>query len=332
MSVTPLLWLSLSLIPLSAALSYAFGEGMKRASFNQQIRPYGPTLHAMKSGTPTMGGVVILLLWGASLSLLHWIQGLSTQSVFILSAGVTCGFIGLMDDLFAQRRRRSLGFSPLQKVLLVTLASVLLFLVFPPEIWNVPLNIPFSSLTLLPPSTFLGFLLFWFVFTAMTNSMNLTDGLDGLAAGTTLLILIGFLVLSPQVALPSLVPLVGILIGFLWVNSYPAQLFLGDVGSFALGGVVAATALSSGLILILPFLAGLLVLETGSVILQVLYYRLTGRRIFKMSPFHHHFEQTGEIDSPYLLPKIEWPEPKITLRLLILQALFIGLGILAVRL
>ena len=169
----------------------------------------------MKSGTPTMGGVVILLLWGASLSLLHWLQGLSIQSVFILSAGVTCGLIGLMDDLFAQRRRRSLGLSPLQKVLLVTLASVLLFLVFPPEIWNMPLNIPFSSLKLLPPSTFLGFLLFWFVFTAITNSMNLTDGLDGLATGTTLLILIGFLVLAPQVSLPSLLPLVGILIGFL---------------------------------------------------------------------------------------------------------------------
>lgn len=328
--MTELLWLSLLLIPISALFSHAFGEGMKRASFGQQIRLYGPTLHATKRGTPTMGGIVILLLWGVSLLLSRWAQGLSEQSVFILSAGVTCGLIGLLDDLLAQRRRCPLGLSPLQKVFLVTLASVMLFFVFP-QVFHVPLRVPFSSLTFALPSTFLRFLLCWVVFTATTNSMNLTDGLDGLAAGVTLLILIGFLVLSPQATLLPLLPLVGILGGFLWVNAYPAQLFLGDVGSFALGGVVAATALATGTALILPLLAGLLVLEMGSVLLQVTCYRLTRRRIFKMSPFHHHFEQTGEIDSPYLLPKIEWPEPQITIRLWILQGFFVGLGILATR-
>ncbi len=163
--------------------------------------------------------------------------------------------------------------------------------------------------------------------------MNLTDGLDGLATGTTLLILCGYLLLFPSHAiLPVILPLVGILVGFLWVNAYPAQLFLGDVGSFALGGVVAALALTSGTALILPLLAGLLVLEASSVILQVGYYRLTKRRIFKISPLHHHFEHAEGIDYPYLLPNVEWPEPKIVLRLWIVEGISVGLGLLAARL
>jgi phospho-N-acetylmuramoyl-pentapeptide-transferase len=114
------------------------------------------------------------------------------------------------------------------------------------------------------------------------------------------------------------------------MNTHPAQIFLGDVGSFALGGIVAGLALTSGTALILPLIAGLLVLESSSVILQVGYYRLTGKRIFKISPFHHHFEHAEGIDHTYLLPTVEWPEAKIVMRLWIVQAVFIGLGILAV--
>jgi phospho-N-acetylmuramoyl-pentapeptide-transferase len=167
---------------------------------------------------------------------------------------------------------------------------------------------------------------------ATANSMNLTDGLDGLATGVSILILCGYLIFSLDGEFYwTIIPLLGILAGFLWVNAYPAQLFLGDVGAFALGGVVAAIALVSGTALILPLLAGLLVVESGSVILQVAYFKLTGRRIFKISPFHHHFEHTTGIDYAYLLPKLEWAEPKITIRLWILQVLFVGLAIIAAR-
>jgi phospho-N-acetylmuramoyl-pentapeptide-transferase len=279
-----------------------------------------------------MGGLGILVLWGGCLLLTHRFHDLTMQAVFIFSAGLSFGGIGLLDDLLSLLRKRSLGLSPSQKILLTAAISVALFLAFP-QIARVPLKVPFSLLTLSPPLGILPFLVMGWIFVATTNSMNLTDGLDGLATGVTVLILVGYLLLFGGQELPAIIlPLVGILVGFLWVNAYPAQLFLGNVGSFALGGVVAAIALVTGTALILPLFAGLLVLEAGSVILQVSFYRLTKRRIFKISPFHHHFEHAEKIDYPYLLPKIEWPEPKITLRLWILQGVFVGLGILATHL
>jgi phospho-N-acetylmuramoyl-pentapeptide-transferase len=161
--------------------------------------------------------------------------------------------------------------------------------------------------------------------------MNLTDGLDGLATGTSLIILAGYTILfHDHATLVAILPLIGILVGFLWVNTYPARLFLGDVGSFALGGAIGAIALATGTSLCLVFLAALLVAESVSVILQVTYFRFTGRRIFKISPFHHHFEVAQGIDYDYLLPNVEWPEPKIVTRLWIVQAILVGVGILSV--
>jgi len=240
------------------------------------------------------------------------------------------GAIGLLDDFLSLRHLRSLGLSPLQKIILVSAVSTALYFAFP-YVSRAPLQVPFASVTLsLPPIAF--FFLAWAVYLWTTNSMNLTDGLDGLATGVTILILCGFLVIAPTRELAGVIlPLIAILTGFLWVNAHPAHLFLGDVGSFALGGVVAALALASGAVLILPLLAGLLVLESGSVILQVACFRLTGKRIFMISPLHHHFESAEGIRHSYLLPAVEWPEPKITLRLWIVQALFVGLGIFAAR-
>jgi phospho-N-acetylmuramoyl-pentapeptide-transferase len=329
--MTLLLGLALLLAPTAAAAAHLFARAMHNASLGQRIRDYGPRLHERKSGTPTMGGVVILLLWGLSLLVTYRFHPLPKEALFVFLSGLLFGGIGFLDDFLSLHHKRSLGLSPLQKVLLSTSLSVVLFFTFP-YVARIPVQVPFSSLTLSLPTT-LSFLLFWGVFLATTNSMNLTDGLDGLATGTTLLILCGYLLLFPSHAiLPVILPLVGILVGFLWVNAYPAQLFLGDVGSFALGGVVAALALTSGTALILPLLAGLLVLEASSVILQVGYYRLTKRRIFKISPLHHHFEHAEGIDYPYLLPNVEWPEPKIVLRLWIVEGISVGLGLLAARL
>ncbi|MEA3356144.1 MAG: phospho-N-acetylmuramoyl-pentapeptide-transferase [Candidatus Bipolaricaulota bacterium] len=325
------LCLSLVLIPVAAIAGSWLSRIMKRLSLGQQIRDYGPEIHQKKSGTPTMGGIIILILWGGSFLIISELYSLSRQGLFILLAGLCFGGIGLLDDLISLLNKRSQGLSPWQKILLGTGIAIVLFIAFP-GMTQTPLMVPFSSITI-PLSSFVYLLLTWAIFSITTNSMNLTDGLDGLATGVSIIILTAYLILFPAGDSGKvLLPLIGILVGFLWVNFYPARIFLGDTGSFALGGVVGALAIASGTLLFLPLLAGLLILESASVVLQVSYFKFTGRRIFKVSPLHHHFEHAIGIDYPYLLPQVEWPEPKITLRLWILQALFTGLGILALRL
>jgi len=304
-----------------------FASLMRKGAHGQRIRDYGPQLHAKKSGTPTMGGVVIVILWGIALVILR--RDISPDSLFISLSTLLFGGIGLLDDLLSQIRHRSLGLLPYQKIVLSVFVALILFFSFP-SLYRIPIMLPFSSVTLILPRAIFFFLLCG-VFLSTTNSMNLTDGLDGLATGTSIIILAGYAILfHDQATLGTILPLIGILVGFLWINSYPARLFLGDVGSFALGGAIGAIALATGTSLSLVLLAGLLVAESASVIVQVTYFRFTGRRIFKISPFHHHFEVAQRIDYDYLLPNVEWPEPRIVMRLWIVQAILTGIGILSV--
>jgi phospho-N-acetylmuramoyl-pentapeptide-transferase len=241
------------------------------------------------------------------------------------------GAIGALDDLLKLTRQRSLGLTGWQKIGLTAAGAVGLFVAFPGAI-GATLHVPFSGITIEAPPWAL-FVLTVVVFLAATNAVNLTDGLDGLAAGVVLLILLGFLALSPSISdLRLLLPLVGSLAGFLWVNGYPASLIMGDVGSFGLGGIVAAVALAQGTTFLLPILAGVPVLEVVAVILQVASLRLFGRRIFRMSPLHHHFEASpGAAPRPHLLPACEWPETKVVVRFWIAQGFFVGLAVLASR-
>jgi len=318
----------LILVPTSAVSAHLFAAWMRRVHLGQRIREYGPKLHEGKSGTPTMGGTVVIALWGGSLGALSFFHPIPWEGLFILSSGLIFGAVGLVDDLLALRRSRSLGLRPWQKVLLVSLGAGILFIIFG-GIGNVPFRLPFSARSVAFPAG-IAFFVYWAVFLATTNSMNLTDGLDGLAAGAAILILVGdLLIVRDRAVLATLFPLIPILIGFLWVNSHPARLFLGDVGSFALGGVVAAAAIVTGTAFILPILAGLLVLEAGSVILQVASFKLLGRRIFKISPLHHHFEHAEGIDYGFLLPNVEWPEERIVVRLWIVEGLLAALAVLA---
>jgi len=325
--VTLIISLSIILAIISAIVSSRFATAMLRWSSGQWIRDYGPHLHERKSGTATMGGMVILLLWGISLAILR--THLAKSSLFIFTSALLFGGIGLLDDIMSQVHRRSLGLLPRQKIILSLLATLALFLAFPSSV-HTAILVPFSHLTFVLPRAGFFFLLAG-VFLATTNSMNLTDGLDGLATGTSLIILAGYAVLfHDHATLATLLPLIGTLTGFLWVNTHPARLFLGDVGSFALGGAVAALAITTGTSLSLPLLAGLLVAESSSVILQVTYFKLTGRRVFKISPFHHHLEAAAGIDYPYLLPNIEWPEAKIVMRLWIVQGILVAIGVISV--
>jgi len=277
-----------------------------------------------------MGGLFVLAAWAIGV-LSFWPTIAWARPIgFVLAAGAMHGAIGLLDDLWSMQRRRSLGLTAPRKLLLGSLAAIALFFVFR-DVVSVPQRIPFStSAVILPPIA--TFALIWVSLLATTNSMNLADGLDGLAGGLAVLILIGLLVLSPsQTTLVAVLPLLGALLGFLWVNVHPAGIFLGDVGSFGLGGIVAAVSLCTGTIFLLPLVAGVLVLEAGSVILQVTSYRITGVRLFKMSPLHHHFEESTLARTAHVFPGFEWPETNVTLRFWLVQALFVGLALWAGR-
>jgi len=327
--VKPVLVASILLIPATALLASLFALGMRRLSFGQTIRDVGPAGHAGKAGTPTMGGGLILVLWAVTSVLLTRAGSWGRLETAVLTSGLLFGGIGALDDLLSLARARSLGLTGWQKMALIAAAAVGLYFLFP-DVLSTPVRVPFCSIVVSLP-WWGSLLLVWFVFASTTNAANLTDGLDGLAAGSSLLILAGFMILVPMPGVFRLLaPLAAILLGFLWINSHPAGLFLGDVGSFGLGGVIAAFALGNGLAFILPILAGLFVLETASVILQVACYKVTGRRLFRMSPLHHHFEASAAPSRSSILPSPLWIETAVTARFLILQALFVGMAIAAV--
>jgi len=326
--VIALVPVSIALAPITALCCAAFARWMRRHEIGQQIRRRGPEGHATKAGTPTMGGLFVLAAWAIGV-LAFWPAAAWARSIgFVLAAAGLHGTIGLLDDLQSIARRRSLGLTAPLKLLLGSLATVALFFLFP-DVVSVPQRVPFTTMTVtLPPIA--TFALVWIALLATTNSLNLADGLDGLAGGLATIVLIGLLALTPSSTTSVIVaPLLGALLGFLWMNAHPARVFLGDVGSFGVGGAIAAVSLCTGTIFFLPLVAGVLVLEAASVILQVSIYRMTGIRLFKMSPFHHHFERSSRSGVRHLLPSFEWPETKVTLRFWLAQALFVGLALWA---
>ena len=326
-------WILLSsilLIPLTAVSCFGFERWMSSRSLGQQIRDVGPQTHAKKAGTPTMGGIVVLLGWVAIVLILGIKLGWPSYGKFVLAAGLGFGGLGFADDVLSIRRKHSTGLTATQKIVLGSVLSIGLFVIFRQQIL-VPQQIPFSSSHITLPWV-AGLLLTWVLFLCSTNSANLTDGLDGLAGGISILVLGGFLAMFPSTANVMLIlPLIGALAGFLWLNAHPASLFLGDVGSFALGGIIGALALANGVAFLLPILAGVFVLEAASVILQVGILRLTGRRLFKMSPLHHHFEASPNRGNTHWLPAFEWPEVKVTTRFMLLQVGFVILAIWAAK-
>lgn len=320
--------ISLVSLLLSFAVSGLIIKLMSDQDLGQQIRSWGPTLHEHKSGTPTMGGLAILAGLGIS-SLLLWFFG-SESSPYLplfLLGGFGFGLIGFSDDLLSILRGQSQGLSPVEKLgSQLVLSLVLIFLAF--SLLGDPNRVllPFvNSEVLLSPPWF--YLLTAFVIVGTVNAVNISDGLDGLAGGSTVITLVAFGLLSPVDLLPILSISVAATIGFLWFNLFPADLFLGDTGSFALGGIIATVALVTGGELFLPLLGGLFVLDTLSVIIQVSYYKTTGSRVFKISPLHHHFEAAEGIEYSYLLPGVEWAEPKVTGRLWIVHLILVGIGL-----
>jgi phospho-N-acetylmuramoyl-pentapeptide-transferase len=299
---------------VTVALGSTFIQFLQSRKFGQFVREEGPQTHLIKAGTPTMGGVVILM--GLVAALLVVARPNAATFATLLLVMVVAG-IGFYDDWQKISKKRPEGLSARYKFGLLMLAVVLADVL---AIYYVGVTqtvlVPYFDLSLvLGPGVvgiaiFSGFLLL--VIAGTTNAVNLTDGLDGLAAGAGALALlsytaIAFLERQYDVAIVC-GAMVGAIIGFLWYNSHPADIFMGDTGSLAIGGVLAAAAVLTKTELLLPVIGGLFVVEALSVMIQVAVFKLTGKRVFKMAPIHHHFEFLG------------WEENKVVVRFWILQA------------
>lgn len=280
---------------LTVLLCPIFIPILHRMKFGQFIREEGPESHLKKAGTPTMGGIVMLAAFTVS-SLAYMLNEPQIFPVILLTVGF--GFIGFLDDFIKLAKKRSLGLRAWQKLgLQIVLTGYFAYVIMSdyPELTQI--IIPFTGGQV---AWNLGVLFVPFVFIAVlgtVNGANFTDGLDGLATSVTVVIAMFFAVLSLKIGAPvylTAMIMVGTLIGFLIFNTYPAKVFMGDTGSLALGGFVAAEAFMLKAPLFIIIVAFIYLAEILSVMLQVSYFKIThGKRIFKMSPIHHHFELSG---------------------------------------
>lgn len=267
---------------------------MQSRNGGQCIREDGPKSHFTKSGTPTMGGLAIIVAVSVTCGATN---SLNKDMLIILAAFLGYGLLGFLDDYVKVSMKRNLGLTAKQKIFLQALIAVgLAVYQAKASVYGTTVVLPFSGGTIDLGIFYVPFIAF--VVVSMVNSVNLTDGLDGLASGVTMFVAL-FLALVGSAfnftaASTFCSAITGACLGFLFYNRHPAKIFMGDTGSMALGGGVAAAAIVMNIELIIPIAGGVYVIEALSVILQVLYFKATGgRRLFKMSPLHHHFELSG---------------------------------------
>ncbi|WP_299557335.1 phospho-N-acetylmuramoyl-pentapeptide-transferase [uncultured Mycolicibacterium sp.] len=319
-----------------------------RQGFGHEIREDGPPTHAKKRGTPSMGGVAILAgIWASYLGT-HLVgvvidgKGPSASGLLVLMLATTLGVVGFTDDLIKIRRSRNLGLNKTAKTIGILVAAVLfgvLVLQFPnsdgvtPAARELSYVREIATLTL-PPVLFVLFCIV--LISAWSNAVNFTDGLDGLAAGAMAMVCAAYVLItfwqfrnqcavSPDVGCYNVrdpldlaivaAATAGACIGFLWWNAAPAKIFMGDTGSLALGGVIAGLSVTSRTEILAVVLGALFVAEVTSVVIQIIAFRSTGRRVFRMAPFHHHFELVG------------WAETTVIIRFWLLTAIACGLGV-----
>jgi phospho-N-acetylmuramoyl-pentapeptide-transferase len=283
---------------------------LRKKSYGQVIREDGPHAHFVKRGTPTMGGILIVVGTVVGYLLL---SRRTPEGLLVIGTMVACGLLGLVDDWIQVRKKRSLGLKPSIKFL-AQFAIAVAFTVIGTHYCHVSTRLSFIGETRIDLGPFL-FLLVFVMLVGSSNAVNLTDGLDGLATGSMILVMAVYLLMaftmfrhpftldprfyrfSGQPALDIAIicgAVLGACVGFLWWNAAPAHIFMGDTGSLALGGVMAATAIITRTELLLIILGGLFVIETLSVIIQVGVFKMTGgKRVFRMAPIHHHFELAG---------------------------------------
>ena len=281
---------------LSLLISLALGPiaipALRRLKFGQNIRKEGPQSHLKKAGTPTIGGLIVIgstLITMIALRL-KW----NDEAMIALYSLIAFGFIGFLDDLLKIIKKDNEGLKAWQKmVLLLVFSGAIAYYGY--LNLSTGMIIPFLGKKVALGMFYIPFVIF--IYAATTNAVNLTDGLDGLASTVSVLVLTFFAVSAFILGHDSVglfcIALIGGLIGFLKYNAYPAKIFMGDTGSLAIGGAIATIAIILEIPLLIPVVGGIYVLETLSVIIQVTSFKLTGKRIFKMAPIHHHFEQCG---------------------------------------
>ena len=279
---------------LVAAISGVFIiPKLRELKFGQTVRDEGPQSHLSKNGTPTMGGIMIIL--GILFSTVLF-GGLNYNTLILLISTVGFGLVGFLDDYIKVVKRRSLGLTAKQKIVIQVLFATLIPLsqyINNPSCAN--LIVPFVEETLSLGILYVPFMAF--VLIGTVNAVNLTDGLDGLSSTVTVIVGIFFAIISMNVGFGEMsvfsVSVIGACLGFLIYNKYPAKVFMGDTGSMALGGAVVGMALLTNSVLMIPIVGGIYFAEALSVIIQVASFKMTGKRVFKMAPIHHHFEQCG---------------------------------------
>ncbi|MDP8951952.1 MAG: phospho-N-acetylmuramoyl-pentapeptide-transferase [Actinomycetota bacterium] len=305
---------------VTVALGSPFINFLQSKKFGQFVREEGPQTHLIKQGTPTMGGVVMLM---GLFSALVVVARPNVATLTVLLLVMTVASIGLYDDWQKISNKRNEGLSARYKALLLILAVVVADVMALRYVGvTQTVILPYLDRNLVLGPGVIGVALFSFlmllVIVGTTNAVNLTDGLDGLAAGAGGIALLAYTAiafLERQYDLAIVCgAMVGAIIGFLWFNAYPAQVFMGDTGSLAIGGVLAAAAVLTKTEMLLPIIGGIFVLEALSVIAQVLVFKLNGRRVFKMAPIHHHFEFLG------------WAENKVVVRFWIVQSACAAIG------
>ncbi|MGK7297054.1 MAG: phospho-N-acetylmuramoyl-pentapeptide-transferase [Candidatus Wenzhouxiangella sp. M2_3B_020] len=331
---------ALSALVVSLAVGPIFIRWLTARKLGQPIREVGPQTHFDKAGTPTMGGALILI--SVLVATLLWADLFNRYVWTVLFVTTAFGLIGFVDDFHKLKYNDSRGLTAAAKYTLQSLAA-LAAAAFLYATADVPgattLLFPFFKELMLPMG--LGFIvLTYFVIVGSSNAVNLTDGLDGLAIVPAVMVAIGLGIFAyaagnaifadylgypfiPGAGEVSVIcaALAGAGLGFLWFNTYPAQVFMGDVGALSVGAALGTIAVIVRQELVFMLMAGIFVLETVSVMLQVASYKLTGRRIFRMAPLHHHFELKG------------WPEPKVIVRFWIVAVMLVlvGLATLKVR-
>lgn len=281
---------------ITVLLSPIFIPFLRRLKFGQSIRDEGPKSHQKKTGTPTMGGVMILFsIIVTTLVMTEKFSDPTVKTYLLLFVTVGFGILGFLDDFIKVVMKRNLGLTSLQKLIGQILISIVFFIFLKQLDFSTAIEIPILNYSFDLGYFYALFIIFWLV--GFSNAVNLTDGLDGLVSGTSAIAFGAFAVLAWsqsqfEVAIFS-VAIVGAVLGFLVFNAHPAKVFMGDTGSLALGGAIAAISILTKTEIILLVIGGVFVIETLSVILQVASFKTTGKRIFRMSPLHHHYELLG---------------------------------------
>lgn len=281
---------------LTAILGYAIIPLLRRMKFGQSIREEGPKAHLKKAGTPTMGGLIFLVSILIATPILSYINGvLTTQTIVLLLVLVGFGAIGFLDDFIIVVMKRNLGLTSIQKLIGQIIIAIFAFFLLKLGPFDTVISIPFTEIDIEMGIFYIVFLIFWLV--GFSNAVNLTDGLDGLVSGTSSIAFSAFGILAvsfnqQDIAMFSFV-VSGAMLGFLLFNMKPARVFMGDTGSLALGGALAMISILIKQEFLLLIIGIVYVIETLSVIIQVISFKTTGKRVFKMSPIHHHFELSG---------------------------------------